>query len=237
MRSPKASSPVLLLLLTAKAALASAAVRSPAMSLSSATRHSLLEHRRIRSSLSANKPWAAPSLREKRSPPALQARAASSSSLLPRRAPAGLALVSRGDRLGLRVHADAETEERALPWYFDVGTKGGALSVPLMTIVFPLTIYYGLQANGVSAERAGPWASFIYLFGGLIAWTFTYLYRVATKQMTYVQQLKDYEDAVMMKRLEEMGDDEIQQMLEDAEQMGKEFQAQNIQDPKDAIKQ
>ena len=33
--------------------------------------------------------------------------------------------------------------------------------------------------------------------------------------MTYVQQLKDYEDAVMQKRLEEMSDDQIQQVLEE----------------------
>eukprot|EP00466_Bigelowiella_natans_P000379 jgi/Bigna1/84909/estExt_fgenesh1_pg.C_10342 len=161
-------------------------------------------------------------------------------------------LKGRHAALQVRAQENEVGEPQPLPWYFDVGTKGGALVVPIFTVVFPLAIYYGLQANGkadlvvtkasneplaltwktvprtilMSAEKAGPWASFLYLFGGLMAWTFTYLYRVATKNMTYVQQLKDYEDAVMMKRLEEMSDDELLGMLEDAERTATEFQKQ-----------
>jgi hypothetical protein len=37
------------------------------------------------------------------------------------------------------------------------------------------------------------------------------------QDMTYVTQLKEYEEAVMQKRLEEMTDDELQRMLDDAE--------------------
>ena len=48
-----------------------------------------------------------------------------------------------------------------------------------------------------------------------VGWLGSYLFRVKTKKMTYVQQLKDYEDAVMQKRLEEMSDDQIQQVLEE----------------------
>eukprot|EP00471_Norrisiella_sphaerica_P003124 CAMPEP_0184486690 /NCGR_PEP_ID=MMETSP0113_2-20130426/8324_1 /TAXON_ID=91329 /ORGANISM="Norrisiella sphaerica, Strain BC52" /LENGTH=144 /DNA_ID=CAMNT_0026868687 /DNA_START=294 /DNA_END=728 /DNA_ORIENTATION=- len=137
--------------------------------------------------------------------------------------------MARGRSLnrGLSVRAqETDADAQRLPWFLDVGTKGGALTVPMMTVVFPLVIYYGLQANGMTAERAGPWASFIYLVVGLVTWTFTYLYRVATKDMTYVQQLKDYEDAVMMKRLEEMSDDELQKMLEEAEGVAQEAQKQ-----------
>lgn len=39
---------------------------------------------------------------------------------------------------------------------------------------------------------------------GIILWTTTYVFRVANKDMTYVKQLKDYEDAVLRKRLEEL---------------------------------
>jgi hypothetical protein len=39
---------------------------------------------------------------------------------------------------------------------------------------------------------------------GIILWTFTYMFRVANKDMTYAKQLKDYEDAVLRKRLEEL---------------------------------
>jgi Protein of unknown function (DUF3007) len=34
--------------------------------------------------------------------------------------------------------------------------------------------------------------------------------------MTYVRQLREYEDAVMAKRLEEMTDEEVQKMVENA---------------------
>jgi hypothetical protein len=37
------------------------------------------------------------------------------------------------------------------------------------------------------------------------------------QDMTYVRQLKDYEDAVMAKRLEEMTDEEVQKMVESAD--------------------
>lgn len=48
-----------------------------------------------------------------------------------------------------------------------------------------------------------------------LGWLSTYLFRVATKNMTYTQQLKDYEEAVMEKRLEEMSDEEINKLTEE----------------------
>lgn len=41
--------------------------------------------------------------------------------------------------------------------------------------------------------------------------------RVATKQMTYVKQLEDYEEEVMKKRLEEMPEAELESLMEDIE--------------------
>jgi Protein of unknown function (DUF3007) len=38
------------------------------------------------------------------------------------------------------------------------------------------------------------------------------------QNMTYVSQLKDYEDAVMKKRLDEMTEEELERMLEETEQ-------------------
>lgn len=37
----------------------------------------------------------------------------------------------------------------------------------------------------------------------------SYVFRVATKDMTYAQQLKDYENAVIQKRFEELNTDEV----------------------------
>ena len=44
------------------------------------------------------------------------------------------------------------------------------------------------------------------------------LYRVATKQMTYVKQLEDYEEQVMQKRLEEMPEAELEALMKDIEE-------------------
>ena len=51
----------------------------------------------------------------------------------------------------------------------------------------------------------------------MLLWGSTYIFRVATKDMTYARQLKDYEDAVIAKRLEELDDDEVQALVEDIE--------------------
>ena len=52
--------------------------------------------------------------------------------------------------------------------------------------------------------------------GGLsLAWVASYVLRVMNKDMTYVKQLKDYEDAVMAKRLEELPEAELEKMMDD----------------------
>ena len=48
----------------------------------------------------------------------------------------------------------------------------------------------------------------------LDAWR-SYALRVMNKDMTYVKQLKDYEDAVMAKRLEELLEAELEKMMDD----------------------
>ncbi len=53
----------------------------------------------------------------------------------------------------------------------------------------------------------------IIFVGICVGWVSTYVYRVATKQMTYVKQLEQYEDAVMRKRLDEMTEEEVAEMI------------------------
>lgn len=78
-------------------------------------------------------------------------------------------------------------------------------------------LYYGLQATGMDAGMAGSWAQLVIFLGLTFGWVGSYVFRVATKQMTYVKQLEEYEDAVMLKRLEEMPDGEIERMLNEVE--------------------
>jgi hypothetical protein len=76
--------------------------------------------------------------------------------------------------------------------------------------------YLFFQASGLDGLEAGIWSQAL-LVAGLVGWTLTYLFRVATKNMTYTQQIKDYEDAVLQKRLDEMTPEEIEKLLAEVE--------------------
>lgn len=78
-------------------------------------------------------------------------------------------------------------------------------------------VYIVLQTVGLDGITAGIWTQTL-LVVGLIAWSLTYLLRVGTKNMTYNQQLKDYEEAVLQKRLEEMSPEEVAQLQVEIEQ-------------------
>ncbi|MBW4683088.1 MAG: DUF3007 family protein [Microcoleus vaginatus WJT46-NPBG5] len=77
--------------------------------------------------------------------------------------------------------------------------------------------YLILQAAGFNSLEAGIWSQ-VFLVGGLIGWLLTYLFRALTKNLTYNQQVKDYEDAVLQKRLEEMTPEELAQIQAEIEQ-------------------
>lgn len=64
-------------------------------------------------------------------------------------------------------------------------------------------LYGGLQLLGLDGISAGIWSQ-VMIVGGLVGWLGSYLLRVTTQSMTLNQQLQDYEDAVLQKRLEEM---------------------------------
>lgn len=74
-----------------------------------------------------------------------------------------------------------------------------------------------LQLVGLDSQQAGIWSQALLIFG-LIGWLLTYLFRAGTKQMTYFQQLKDYEDAVLQKRLEEMTPEELEKLQAEIEE-------------------
>ena len=78
-------------------------------------------------------------------------------------------------------------------------------------------IYLVLQGTGLDGISAGIWTQLLLVLG-LIAWGSTYILRVVGKKMTYNQQLKDYEDAVLQKRLEEMSPEELARLQAEIEQ-------------------
>jgi hypothetical protein len=77
-------------------------------------------------------------------------------------------------------------------------------------------IYLLLKQFGLDPTNAGIWSQ-VLLVGGLLAWVATYLTRALTQNMTYNQQLKDYEDAVLQKRLEEMTPEELEKLQAEVE--------------------
>merc|ERR1719482_2548553 len=86
--------------------------------------------------------------------------------------------------------ADSSPDDKSkLPMLLDPGTKGGALFLSLILFFIPI-VGYAIGTN---------------------------ILGVATKDMTYAKQLKDYENAVIAKRLEELDEDEIQALVEDIE--------------------
>jgi len=77
-------------------------------------------------------------------------------------------------------------------------------------------IYLLLQWLGVESLNAGIWTQGI-LVMGLIIWSLTYFTRVLTKNTTYHQQRKEYEDAMLTKRLEEMSPEELAKLQAEIE--------------------
>lgn len=77
-------------------------------------------------------------------------------------------------------------------------------------------LYLIFSLAGLDGISAGIWSQVIFT-GGLLGWVSTYLTRVLSKKMTYNQQLQDYEDAVLQKRLDDMSDEELAQLQAELE--------------------
>ncbi|MBL1175134.1 DUF3007 family protein [Pantanalinema sp. GBBB05] len=78
-------------------------------------------------------------------------------------------------------------------------------------------VYGSLQATGVDSATAGIWSQAV-LVGGLVLWLLTYVLRAVTGRMTYHQQRRDYEEAVLQKRLESLTPEELAQLQAEIEQ-------------------
>jgi Protein of unknown function (DUF3007) len=83
-----------------------------------------------------------------------------------------------------------------------------AIAIALGVFLAGGLVYFGLQIAGLDSIDAGIWTQMLLVIG-LVGWSLTYLVRVGTKNMTYNKQLKDYEEAVLQKRLEEMSPEEL----------------------------
>lgn len=69
----------------------------------------------------------------------------------------------------------------------DVGTKGGALFLSLLLFIVPIIGYeVATTAFGIDGIEAGKWIGVGFTLFTLVLWVGSYIFRVATKDMTYV---------------------------------------------------
>ncbi|XP_076897869.1 uncharacterized protein LOC143551288 [Bidens hawaiensis] len=76
----------------------------------------------------------------------------------------------------------------------------------------------GLEYLGVDPLQAGNVVQLVLVLGLTVGWISTYIFRVSNKEMTYAQQLRDYEMKVMEKRLEGLSEAELESLLEQVEE-------------------
>ncbi|TQD90744.1 hypothetical protein C1H46_023676 [Malus baccata] len=76
----------------------------------------------------------------------------------------------------------------------------------------------GLDFAGVDPLHAGNVVQLVLVLGLTIGWISTYIFRVSNKEMTYAQQIRDYESKVMEKRLEGLTEAELEALVEQVEE-------------------
>ncbi|MGL5081759.1 MAG: DUF3007 family protein [Microcoleaceae cyanobacterium] len=79
-------------------------------------------------------------------------------------------------------------------------------------------LYLGLEKFGLDSTKAGIWSQAILVGGLVLGWLASYLVRAGTHTMTYNQQLQDYEEAVLQKRLEELTPEELAKLEAEVDQ-------------------
>ena len=99
--------------------------------------------------------------------------------------------------------------------WFSLNTRGGAITWSVILTIIPTAVYFYLVSAGYEDTKVGAYVGAIFVLLTNLLWASTYIFRVATKDMTYAQQLRDYENAVLQKRLDELADDEIQALMEE----------------------
>jgi hypothetical protein len=77
--------------------------------------------------------------------------------------------------------------------------------------------YLGLQFAGLDDINAGIWSQLV-LVAIILGWSFSYVFRVANKNMTYNQQRKEYDDAVIQKRFDDLTPEELAKIQAEIEQ-------------------
>lgn len=123
--------------------------------------------------------------------------------------------------LSLQVSTDDKGEEKLVEFdisaWLNINTRGGVLVWCAILTIIPIAAYAYFVSTGLEETTVGAYVGALFVLLTMVAWASTYIFRVATKDMTYAKQLRDYENAVLQKRLEELADDEIDALMREIE--------------------
>ncbi|XP_021909535.1 uncharacterized protein LOC110823455 [Carica papaya] len=97
-------------------------------------------------------------------------------------------------------------------------SRKDVLLIGLGVTVLGVGLKSGLEFAGVDPLQAGNVVQLVMVLGLTVGWISTYIFRVSNKEMTYAQQLRDYENKVMEKRLEGLTEAELEALLEQVEE-------------------
>ncbi|KAI9101591.1 hypothetical protein K1719_023835 [Acacia pycnantha] len=102
-------------------------------------------------------------------------------------------------------------------------TRKDVLLIGLGVTVLGIALKSGLEFVGVDPLQAGNVVQLVLVLGLTVGWIATYIFRVSNKEMTYAQQLRDYEYKVMEKRLDGLTEAELEALLEQVEEEKRRF--------------
>jgi len=121
------------------------------------------------------------------------------------------------NKLDLRASQQKKDSKNSKLFAFE--TNGDVLKFGVLVSSSCLFCYWLLlQVFRVSEQTAGLVTTGLLTVFGMGLWTFSYFSRVANKEMTYVQQLREYEDKVLQRRLDELSETELQALLDELQE-------------------
>ncbi|CAN8269143.1 unnamed protein product [Cochlearia groenlandica] len=133
----------------------------------------------------------------------------SSSSSIERR------MICRVSSNSTETEQDSATKTKKTPFGY---TRKDVILIGVGVTALGIGLETGLEYVGVDPLQAGNAVQLILVLGLTLGWISTYIFRVGNKEMTYAQQLRDYESQVMQKRLESLSEAELEALMEQVDE-------------------
>jgi hypothetical protein len=92
-----------------------------------------------------------------------------------------------------------------------------AIGIGLIVFALGGVLYGILKIAGIDELNAGIWSQGIFILL-ILAWVSTYLFRVVSGRMTYIEQRDRYEEDFLQKRLDDMSPEELAKLQSELEQ-------------------